>query len=46
MTVAHIAGIPVEESVLTLTPVLPLLVLGVRTRVSRIARRLTRSRSA
>ncbi|HEY7076566.1 MAG TPA: hypothetical protein VH418_14405 [Solirubrobacteraceae bacterium] len=46
MTFAHIAGIPVEESVLMFAPVLPLLVLGVRTRVSRIARRLTRSRSA
>jgi hypothetical protein len=36
MTVAHIAGVPVEESLLTLTPVLPLLALSLRARMTRV----------
>jgi hypothetical protein len=46
VTLAHIAGVPVEESLLMLAPVLPLLVLGVRARVARVAGQLRRGHAA
>jgi hypothetical protein len=46
VTVAHIAGVPVEESLLMLGPVLPLLVLAVRARVARVTGHLRRGHLA
>jgi hypothetical protein len=39
---AHVAGVPIEESLLTLAPVLPLLVLALRQRCARIVGQLRR----
>jgi hypothetical protein len=36
MTLAHLAGVPIEESLLTFTPVLPLLALAVTARLREV----------
>jgi hypothetical protein len=42
VTFAHVTGVPIEEALLTLAPVLPLLALALRTRLARVMGQLRR----